>query len=124
MGTIDTSPADHTQSDCTTTNSFDDHEIEDGIDLITRTYTRLIRRDLPPFRPTQEYFEWIEVAFLRTYLDLDPTGRIPNDVATAIDDAKEVTYGEFIDRPDADLRTEVLPTFYQQMAGFHCKYRE
>lgn len=25
--------------------------------------------------------------------------------------------------PDADVRTEVLPAFYQRVAGFHCAYR-
>lgn len=30
---------------------------------------------------------------------------------------------EFADRPEADLRTDMLPTFYQHLAGFHCAYR-
>jgi hypothetical protein len=29
----------------------------------------------------------------------------------------------FADRPDADLRTDVIPAFYHHAAGFHCARR-
>jgi hypothetical protein len=33
------------------------------------------------------------------------------------------TEDEFADDPDADLRTDVIPTFYLYVASFHCAYR-
>jgi hypothetical protein len=34
------------------------------------------------------------------------------------------TQEEFGNNPDADLRTDVIPTFYRHAANFHCAYRE
>jgi hypothetical protein len=111
-------------TDCTTTRSFDDHGVDDGVALITRTYYRL--RDSPDgaaFEPTAEWFDRIETAFEVAYLNVTGEHRIPSHVARAIEDARAWTHDEFADRPDAELRTEVLPAFYQRVAGFHCAYR-
>lgn len=116
--------SDRRPADCTTTTSFSDHGVDDGADLVTATYYRLLDAGYREFEPGVEFFEAIETAFVRTYLDrVDDVGRLPDHVAAAIDDARELTREEFAGRPDADLRTEVLPAFYQQVAGFHCAYR-
>lgn len=109
--------------DCTTTRSFDDHGIADGADLITANYYRLAAAE-PAFRPTEAFFDRLESAFVWTYLGaVDGTG-VPDHVMRAVEDARELTREAFADRPDADLRTEVIPSFYRRLAGFHCAYRE
>jgi hypothetical protein len=112
-------------TDCTTTTSFSDHGVDDGADLVSATYYRLLDAGYREFEPSVELFEAVETAFVRTYLDrVDEAGGLPDHVAAAIDGARELTREEFAGRPDADLRTEVLPAFYRRVAGFHCSYRE
>lgn len=111
-------------TDCTTTGSFGDHGVDDGSALVHRTYYRLIDGGWTAFAPTAEFYDALESAFLWTYLAAADETDVPGHVETAIDDALAVTAAEFDDRADADLRTEVVPTFYRQVAGFHCVYRE
>jgi hypothetical protein len=121
----DTDPHGRTDGDrdCGTTDSFDDHGVADGSDLVTRTYYRLDGMDDPTFRPTPGFFDRIEEAFTWAYLrSTDETG-LPPHVAAALADAKSLTAAEFEERPEADLRTDVLPAFYQRLASFHCTYR-
>lgn len=116
--------SDRRSADCTTTTSFSDHGVDDGADLMTATYYRLLDAGYREFQPGAEFFEAIETAFVRTYLDrVDDAGVLPDHVAAAILDARDLTREEFEDRSDADLRTEVLPAFYRRVAGFHCAYR-
>ena len=117
--------SDRRSADCTTTTSFSDHGVDDGADLMTATYYRLLDAGYREFESGAEFFEAIETAFVRTYLDrVDDAGVLPDHVAAAILDARELTREEFAERADADLRTEVLPAFYRRVAGFHCSYRE
>jgi len=113
-----------TSEDCTTTESFDDHDIEDGSALIQRTYYRLASAERTEFEPTASFFDALESAFVWTYLGTVEENGMPDHVEAAIDDARALTAEEFAERPDADLRTEVIPTFYRYAAGFHCAYRE
>ncbi len=116
--------SDREPTDCTTTTSFSDHGVDDGSDLVTATHYRLLDAGYREFEPGAEFFEAVETAFVRSYLDrtADASG-LPDHVAAAIDDARERTREEFEGRPDADLRTDVLPAFYRRVAGFHCAYR-
>jgi len=116
--------SDRRAGDCTTTTSFSDHGVDDGSDLVTATYYRLLDAGYREFEPTAAFFEAVETAFVRTYLDrTGEAAGLPDHVAAAIDDARELTREEFEGRPDADLRTDVLPAFYRRVAGFHCSYR-
>jgi hypothetical protein len=112
-----------TADECTTTRSFADHAIEDGSRLIERTYYRLAEADKAEFAPTASYFDALESAFIWTYLGTVAENDVPDHVEAAIEDARIFTAEEFADRPEADLRTEVLPTFYTYAAEFHCAYR-
>lgn len=109
------------RDDCSTTNSFGDHGIGDGETLIRETYRRLDGRS---FSPTEAFFDSLTSAFIWAYLgEVDEPG-VPAHVQAAIDDARLFTLEEFEDAPDADLRTQVIPSFYQRVAGFHCAYRD
>jgi hypothetical protein len=110
--------------ECTTTGSFADHDIEDGSALIQRTYYRLAGADRTEFEPTESCFDARESAFIWAYLGTTRESDIPEHVEAAIDDARAHTAAEFADRPDADLRTDVIPAFYRHLADFHCAYRE
>ena len=65
----------------------------------------------------------VETAFVWAYLGSTEERGVPEHVEAALDDARVLTHEEFADRPDANLRTEVLPAFYRRFAGFHCAYR-
>jgi len=108
--------------ECTTTESFVDHDIEDGSALVQRTYYRLAAAGVE-FVPEESFFDALESAFIWAYLETVEDNGVPDHVEAAIDDAKAVTAAEFADRPDADLRTDVVQTFYGNVAGFHCAYR-
>ncbi|WP_205742923.1 hypothetical protein [Halalkalirubrum salinum] len=81
------------------------------------------RRGYESFEPAPAGFDRIEDAFTRAYLTTTDEYDLPERVAAAIDDAAAWIKEAFGDRPDADLRTEVLPSFYQQASPFHCRYR-
>lgn len=110
-------------AECTTTSSFDDHGIPDGAGLISGTYRRLREAGVTEFEPSAELFDAVATAFARTYLDAVDEPAVPDHVDAAIEDARERTREAFAGRTEADLRTEVLPAFYQRVAGFHCTYR-
>jgi hypothetical protein len=109
---------------CTTTNSFSDHSIVDGADLITETYYRLQAPDRQEFTPSEAFFDRLESAFIWAYLGSVDEPGIPTHVELAIDDARARTREAFEDQPTADLRTDVVPAFYRRVAGFHCRYRD
>jgi len=110
-------------SECTTTGSFADHDIEDGSTLIARTYYRLAAGDWREFEPTPAFYDALESAFIWAYLGSTDERGVPDHVSAAVTDARAFTAEAFAERPDADLRTVVLPSFYQRVAGFHCAYR-
>jgi len=116
-------PLDDASGDrCTTTTSFSDHAIDDGSVLIQRTYYRLAAAETT-FEPADEFFHRLESAFVWAYLGSNDERGVPGHVAAALDDALAVTREQFAERPEADLRTAVLPAFYRELAGFHCAYR-
>jgi hypothetical protein len=121
---------DDSPGECTTTESFADHDIEDGSTLIQRSYYRLAGAGRTEFEPTESFFDALESAFIWAYLGTTQETDIPDHVEAAIDDARARTAAEFagtaaefVDRPDADLRTDVIPAFYRHLAEFHCTYR-
>jgi len=117
-------PVADSPGECTTTESFADHDIEDGSTLIQRSYYRLAGADRTTFEPTESCFDALESAFIWAYLGTTRESEIPEHVGAAIDDARALTAEEFADRPNADLRTDVIPAFYRHLADFHCAYRE
>jgi len=123
MGDTDNQTDGAGANDCTTTNSFGDHGIADGSDLIQRTYYRLAGEETPQFESTESFFERLETAFIWAYLGSVEENGVPDHVEAAIDDARVLTAEEFHDEPDADLRMDVIPAFYRRVAGFHCAYR-
>ena len=122
MAATDNSPTRSAENSCTTSSSFDDHGIDSGSDLIQRAYYRLSDAGVD-FEPTAEFFARLESAFVWAYLGSTEDRGVPQHVAVALDDARALIREEFADRPDAALRTEVLPAFYRTLAGFHCAYR-
>lgn len=118
------SPPEPRSDDCSTTDSFSDHGIGDGVDLITETYHRLREADQTEFARSDRFFDRLESAFIWAYLGSVDEPGVPVHVELAIDDARSLTEETFADRPDADLRTDVIPAFYSRIAGFHCIYRE
>lgn len=120
----DWKPDDGHADDCTTTNSFSDHSIVDGADLVTETYYRLQEPDRREFTPSDAFFDRLESAFIWAYLGSVDEPGVPSHVELAIDDARALTREEFDDQPAADLRTDVVPAFYRRVAGFHCRYRD
>jgi hypothetical protein len=108
--------------DCTTTTSFTDHGLDDGSTLVRETYYRLATAGYGTFDPSEAFFDRLESAFVWSYLSTVDETAVPPHVAEAITDATALTFEEFQDAR-ADLRTEVIPAFYQRVAGFHCVYR-
>lgn len=115
---------DRRSDDCSTTDSFSDHGIDDGVDLVTGTYYRLQEAEDTSFSPTEAFFDRLESAFTWAYLGSVDEPGVPSHVELAIEDARELTREEFANEPDADLRTDVIPAFYRRVAGFHCHYRD
>lgn len=112
------------KSVCSTTNSFKDHGIADATSLVTDTYYRLRAAEQTGFSTDDAFFDRLESAFIWSYLSSVDEAGIPDHVQFAIEDARELTRDEFTEKPDADLRTDVLPAFYRRLAGFHCVYRD
>jgi len=110
--------------ECTTTESFADHDITDGSLLVQRTYYRLAAAEITEYEPTESFFDALESAFIWAYLGTVEETGVPDHVEAAIDDARAVTAEEFEGRPDADLRTDVVQRFYRHVSSFHCAYRE
>ena len=118
------SPPEQRSDECSTTDSFRDHGIGDGVDLITQTYYHLREADQAGFTHSERFFVRLDSAFLGAYLGTVDESGVPLHVELAIEDALALTEETFADRPDADLRTVVIPVFYSRVAGFHCIYRE
>jgi len=91
-------------------------------DLETRTYYRLLAAERRQFEPTDRFFEALESAFLWAYLGSVDEPGVPPAVELAVEDALALTRAEFEDG-DADLRTAVIPAFYERVVGFYCAYR-
>lgn len=116
-------PGESPGPECTTTKSFSDHGIEDGSRLVRETYYRLHEAGYSEFEPTEAFLDRLESAFVWAYLGSADEPGIAAPVEAAIDDARALTREEFVGRPDADLRTAVVPAFYRYAARYHCRYR-
>ena len=109
------------QEGCTTSDGAVD--LAGDADLETRTYYRLLAADRRRFEPTDRFFDQLESAFVWAYLGAVDEPGVPPAVELAVGDALALTREAFADRPDADLRTQVIPAFYERVVGFHCAYR-
>lgn len=113
---------------CTTTTAFAEYGIDDGVTLIRRTYYRLVDDDSLAFEPTDAFLDRLTFAFVAAFLRSADRDAVPEPVVVALDDATARTLEEFqdggVDADDRDLRTRVLPAFYQRVAGFYCAYRD
>jgi len=99
--------------DCTTTGSFSDHGIGDGVDLVTRTYYRLQGAERHEFEPTERFFDRLESAFIWAYLGSVDESGVPAHVEMAIEDARAHTQDEFddkeiiyVDSKEGDIKLE------------------
>lgn len=113
----------HRPTDCTTTSSFTDHGLDRGSVLIQRTYYKLAGAGITEFQSTEEFFDQLEAAFTWAYIVSTDEPGVPSHVEAAIDDAVAWTREQFADAEEVDLRTELLPRFYSELAAFHCSYR-
>lgn len=104
------------ERDCSTTGSFTDHDIEDGSTLIQQAYYRLADGDRTEFEPTT-CFDSLESAFVWASLGAVRESGVTECVEAAIDDARAHTAEEFDDRPDADRRTDVVPSVLPSPRG-------
>ena len=109
---------------CTTTGSFTDHGIDDGTELLRRTYYRLAGEQSAGFDPNETFFEDLKDAFVWAYLESTNGTDVPDHVLAATDDALAAVREQFSGDHGADLRTDVIPAFYRSLAGFHCAYRD
>lgn len=108
---------------CSThTAAFDHLGIEDGTKLISRTYYTLAEiEDLSP-EPTSEFVERVAMALREAYIKEAAVPLVPDPVNQAIDYATDRLVHKLLNDPDADLRTELLPGFYQSIASAYCAH--
>lgn len=108
---------------CSThTTAFDHHGIVDGTELIARTHYALSETgDLTP-EPTSAFVDRVATAFRAAYVKEAAVPLVPDPVNEAIDHASDTLVHDLLDEPDADLRTELLPTFFQRVAGAYCAH--
>lgn len=122
MSECEGTDSERSPDDCTTTGSFSDHGIGHGADIVTGTYYRLQSVEGRQFKPTDRFFDQFESAFIWAYLGSVDEAGVPAHVELAIEGARAHTQAAFDDRPDVDLRTEVILAFYRRVAGFHRIY--
>jgi hypothetical protein len=113
MGPIDTDT-----DTCTTTRTFSAYGIPDGSALIRRTHRRL---GDGPGTVDAAAVQRVGAAFRDAFLELAAVETVPEAVSAAVDDAAYFTTEAF-DGDDADVRTDLVPSFYRSVAGFHCAY--
>jgi hypothetical protein len=105
---------------CTTTRAFDVYGVTDGSVLVRTTHRLVHENDRGTV--TDATLDLVAAAFRAAFMEHADVGALPADVAAAVEDALYFTRERYADS-DADLRTEVLPSFYREVAGFHCAYR-
>lgn len=123
MSLDDTAEAPYGMVDCTTTSSFTEHGVDRGSALIQRTYYRLAAAGLTEFESTDRFFDQLEAAFTWAYIASTGEPGVPPHVEAAVEDALAWTRTRFDGDEDVDVRTELLPRFYSELAAFHCAYR-
>ena len=109
--------------DCSTSGSFSDHGIDDGSELVSDTHFRLLDAGVEEFEPSDAFFDALESAFVWAYLGSVDEAGVPPHVEYATSDARAAVEAEFADQADADVRTDVVQSFYRNVAGFHCAHR-
>lgn len=108
---------------CSThTTAFDDHGITDGTELIARTHYTLAETEALTPEPTGAFVEQVATAFRRAFIHEAKVPLVPEPVTHAIEYATDRLAHRLLDDPDADLRTEILPAFYQNVAGAYCAH--
>ena len=105
---------------CTTTRTFAVYGVDDG-SVLVRTTHRLVH-DEDDGTVTDATLDLVAAAFRAAFLEHADVGSLPADVAAAVEDARYFTRERYAGA-EADLRTELLPAFYREVAGFHCAYR-
>lgn len=75
------------------------------------------------FDPSLSFFERLARAFRDAFAAAASGPVVPEPVDAAVEDAREATAHEFVDRPDADFEA-VLEAFYERVARYTCVYRE
>lgn len=89
--------------------------------LVAATERHLRADGVTAFESTVRFYDALESAFLRAYRGTDEG--VPSHLQAAVDEARAFTREDYADEPDADLREDVLATFYRYAAGFHSAYR-
>ncbi|MFB6299014.1 MAG: hypothetical protein ABEH65_02000 [Halobacteriales archaeon] len=110
------------QTCSTNARAFVDHDIEDGADLIARTYYDLAATGDRTVKPTPVYADRIGNAFRKAFIQSTDVPLVPDPVDAAVDEASDLLVHRILDDPDADLRTEILPSFYRLVARTYCAY--
>jgi len=112
-----------TESGCQTTDTaFYVYGIPHGQRLRTGTRLRFTDADRG-FDPSLSFFERLARAFRGAFAAAASGPVVPEPVDAAVEDAREATAHEFVDRPDADFEA-VLAAFYERVARYTCVYRE
>lgn len=93
----------------------------DGRQLRQRTHDDLVEDGFGTYEPTAAYVDRLAQTFRAVLAEQADLLAIPEDVDAAIDDAVHATLSDH--DGNADLRTDVVRTFYRSFAGFYCAYR-
>lgn len=108
---------------CTTrTAAFTDHGIRDGADLVFRTYYALVTSGHATPEVSDEFVEHVAAAFRRAFIREAAVPLVPEPVEAAIEAATDPVVHRLLDDRDADLRTEILPTYYRAVANAYCAH--
>lgn len=99
--------------------AYRDYGIDDATRLVHRTYYRLAEDG---FEPTPAFADALGRVLRDASVSSAAVPIVPEPIEAAIGDAVAATMHEFLEDPDADLRTEVLPHFAGVMARAHCRY--
>ena len=110
------------QTCSTHASAFAGHGIDDGTDLIVRTYYALAADGYRTPAPDVAFADRVATAFRRAYIRTATVPLVPEPVDAAVDGATDVVVHRVLDDPDADLRTEILPAFYRAVAGAYCAH--
>jgi len=106
---------------CTTTDTaFVDWAVASRQALASATYLRLVEGGDAEFEPTPAFFDRLGTAVEDAFAERAGPSLVPAPVEAAVVDAVPATAHEFLDRPDADLREEVLPAFLDRVARYTC----
>lgn len=118
------SPSPTMSTTCDTANAFTLYGIPDGVDLLHRMRYQLLAGGDGEFEPTDAFVDRIERAFRTAYRRAADAPEVADPLDAAVEDAAALTAEAYVDDPDADLRRDVLPSFYATLVGLFCRYIE